>query len=131
MFFASVPPTSTRVSIFFSQNILPLLQDLLQRRLEFTGQNAVLIAQLSHHKKGQQQSHDAVSNHAFNPSHCLIVNIYSSLNIKTSNVTRVFNFCCDKLNNYIWCFDHIVFSCTRFKTQDPVLNFKSTLYWEM
>lgn len=64
---------------------------------------------VTHHKKGQQQSHDAVSKHAFNPSYCLTVNIYSSLNIKTSNVTRVFNFCCDKLNNYIWCFDHIVF----------------------
>lgn len=34
-------------------------------------------------------------------------------------------------NNHIWCFDQIVFLYTRFKTQDPVLNFKGTLYWEM
>lgn len=48
--------TFTSISINLAQNIFPLLQDLLQCRLQFTGQDAVFIAQLSHINRNHMAS---------------------------------------------------------------------------
>lgn len=41
-----VAQTLAAVATGVAQDVLPLLQDLLQRRLQFAGQDAVLVAQL-------------------------------------------------------------------------------------
>lgn len=49
--------TFTSVCVHMAQDVLPLLQDLLQRRLQFTGQDAVLVPQLSHRTGGVKDTH--------------------------------------------------------------------------
>lgn len=53
----SVIRTSVSVFVYMAQNVFPLLQDLLQSRLQFAGQDAVFIVQLSHIEGPVNSSH--------------------------------------------------------------------------
>lgn len=49
------------ISIAMLQDVLPLLQDLLQRCLQFTGQDAVFVTQLSCDRKSQHTVNHTMS----------------------------------------------------------------------
>lgn len=95
VFLMSVVPTFTRVSGLLSQNIFPLLQDLLQRRLQFAGQDAVFIAQLPDIAGRVNSSHVMPFTsmslicllHRLTPNNCA-----RAPNINTLHITHGFHF---------------------------------------
>lgn len=109
----SVTLTFTFLSICMPQNIFPLLQDLLQCCLQFTGQDAVFIAQLSHNRGRVTKSHDVT--YSTNIS-TVSDTVQEPVTLIKSNESQEQETCdLYKYHKYTWRFAHQSFFTQWFK----------------